>query len=147
MNSISGFQLYERDVKRIIDAISLTKSSQIGFPTSMYRERELSQYKGAYLYWNPDTEEVGIEFTNDSDRRVFNLIHSKKYGAYIGAGNFLAANKIDVKKYAGRYEYRMIPLRELGADKDGDMYVFHIVQRGEELLNESRTEDNGGGAT
>lgn len=126
-NNFSGFKLHEREVKRYIDAISLTKSNQIGFPTSMFNEHHIERFDCAYLYWNAESSEIGVEFSNETnDKRTFKVIRSKNYGGYLSVSSFLMANKIDPSLYAGRYDYRVVKMRDLGADKDGAMFIFKI---------------------
>jgi hypothetical protein len=125
--SYSGFELYERGIKRQIDAITLTRSCQIGFTSAMFERWRLDRYEAAFLYWNSSTHEIGIELLLvHDDKRAFKLAKGKNTGGYLSAKNFLKANQIDPQEWAARYQYKVRALRTLGIRRPGFMFIFGL---------------------
>ncbi|MBI4062442.1 hypothetical protein HY410_00815 [Candidatus Gottesmanbacteria bacterium] len=108
--------------KRWEKRITVTKGATIGFPTSFYKEKGISQYKFVLLYYSPQAKAIGIFFNNDaSEKGKIKIAHSKQgYGAGINAKAFFRANAIDYVKYSGKY----IWTKERFEDKE--LYVIKL---------------------
>lgn len=108
-NPLDGFTFFDNSgMSRVVDKITITKSSQFNFPAAFYKLNSLSGKQGVALYYNNMQSKIGIRFTDTLDPKGFKLVLSNegKYGAYISAKSFLLLNKIELPRSAGRYEYK-----------------------------------------
>lgn len=134
----SKFQLYTREVTRIVDKITLTTSKQIGFPQAFTKKHGIHDYEGVLLYWNADQKVVAVRFTNDmSPQGVMKLVKSERYGAYISVSTFLATYGIDPKKYQRRYDYEKVDPTLFALETTDPMFTFQLVELNKEVLDEA----------
>lgn len=112
---LEGFTLFDNSaMTRIVDKITLTSSGQFNFPAAFYNLNKLKDKKCVRVYYNQIDQKVAITFLDNEDPKGFKLILSNngKYGGYIAAKSFITLNKIDLKKYGGRYDYEKIDTNE-----------------------------------
>jgi|ADGO01.1.fsa_nt_gi hypothetical protein len=113
--------------KRFEERITITRARHVGFPTQFYEDNHIKDYKYAVLFYDKDNDAIGIKFTNENEPGAIAIArHSKGYGGYISATSFFKANRINTKKYAGRYDFKKVPLREVGFEEDGDLFVIEL---------------------
>lgn len=124
--------------KRFEDRITVTRSRSIGLPTQFFTDNKVGDFKYALLYFDKQRNAIGIVFTNEETPGKIGITrNSKGYGGHILATSFFKANRINTKKFAGRYDYDKKPLRELGIDKDGEMFIIELKEK-EEANEQSR---------
>lgn len=119
--------------KRFEDRITVTRSRSIGLPTQFFADNKVKDFKYALLFYDKSRMAVGIVFTNDEDAQgKISITRNKQgYGGHILATSFFKANRINVKKFAGRYDYEKKPIRELGIDKDWEMFIIELKEKEE----------------
>lgn len=117
--------------KRFEERITITKNNVIGLPTQFYNDNNVSTYKYVVLFYDGGNKAVGVTFTNDvnAQGKISITKNNQGYGGHIVATSFFKANKIDTKRFSGRYEYDKQPLRSLGLDRDGEMYIVKLVEK------------------
>lgn len=137
--TFGGFQqTTSTSITRVVDKITITAAKQFNLPSAMYRKNNLAQYKAARLFYNKQDKKIGLEFITELEEGAFKLIQSGengKYGAYIVAKNFFFLNDLRPPKQAKRYEYQKINLRDLGADRDGTIFVIDLKEKEKEHEN------------
>ncbi len=131
MSSMSySFVKHTQVGKRFEERITITRARHVGFPTQFYKDNALESYKYAILFYDKEKNAVGIKFSADKEDGAIAIArHNKGYGGYISATSFFKANRINTKKYAGRYEYKKVPLAELGFDEPGDLFVLELKEK------------------
>ena len=84
--------------------VSIWSRGQLGFNQGAIQEFEIRKYQYVVLYYDPDTQHIGFQLTNDKNEAgAIKLIFRDKSGASISAIPFLRINKIsytESKKYA-----------------------------------------------
>lgn len=131
--TINGFAAFKNEgLTRVVDKITITKVNQINFPTAMYKRNQLSQYSAVQLYFNKDTQQVGLEFLKEQVEGSFKLSLSEegKYGAFIVAKSFFFFNELDAEKLAGRYSYKRVNFSDMSVDRPGAMYIIDLKDGG-----------------
>jgi hypothetical protein len=123
--------------RRFEERITITRSRHVGFPTQFYKDNALETYNFAVLFYDKEKNAIGIKFSAEKEDGAIAIArHSKGYGGYISATSFFKANRINTKKYAGRYEYNKVPLTSLGFEESGDLYVLELKEKVEKEVSE-----------
>lgn len=127
------FQKFTAVGKRFENRISVTRNRAIGFPTQFYKENGVRKFKYATLFFDRSRNAIGIKFTNNEEESGrLAISHSKNdYGGHILANSFFKANRINPKRFAGRYEYDKRSLSALNIDEPGDMFIIQLAERPE----------------
>lgn len=126
-NPLNGFTFFDNsNVSRLVDKITITKSSQLNFPAAFYNLNKLQGKQGVDLYYKESEQKIGLQFTDEVTPKGFKLVLSNhgKYGGYVSAKSFFTLNKIDIPKYSGRYEY------EKFNTSAGDVFIIDLNIRG-----------------
>ena len=125
--------------KRFEERITITRSNHIGFPTQFYKDNDVDKYKYAVLFYDKSSNAIGVKFTNEQELGAITIArHNKGYGGYISANSFFRANRINTKKFAGRYEYKKVPLSDVGFDEAGVLLVIELREKQEkEVVSDS----------
>lgn len=125
-----NFKKFTSTNSRYENRITVTSNKAFGFPTYFYKEQGLKDKKFAVLYYDEQSKAVAIRFTNEDETGAFSITHSKQgYGGHLAATSFFKANKIDSKRYAGRYEWERMSAAETGLSDSGSLYVFKLVPK------------------
>lgn len=125
-----NFKKYVQSGKKIERRMTVTKTGHIGLPTQFYKDNKIDNYKFAVIYYDKDNNSVGVRFTNNQEVGALQISKNRDgYGGYISAKNFFAFNKIAVGRYAQRYEYKKLPLHELGLDGSGHLFILQLEER------------------
>lgn len=118
--------------KRFEERITITRSNHIGFPTQFYKDNEVANFKYTILFYDKENNAIGVKFTNEQEAGVIAIArHNKGYGGYISATSFFRANRINTKRYAGRYEYKKVNLSDVGFDETGVLFVIELREKQE----------------
>lgn len=128
--NIGGFKKFIKTASRIVDKISVTAGGVVGFSTSFSQEHKLDTFKSAVLYWNSDSQEIGIEFSANEMEGIPKLRANNNGSGYtVNAKAFFAVNHIDTVKHRGSYPYKVIPFKEIDPSfvGEGKMYVINIM--------------------
>lgn len=117
--------------KRFEDRITVTRNRALGLPTQFFIDNNIADYKYAVLFFDKETMSVGIMFTNDEDvpGKIAITRNNQGYGGHILATSFFKANRINTKKFSGRYDYEKKALRSVGLDKDGEMFIIQLKEK------------------
>lgn len=111
--------------KRFEERITITRARHVGFPTQFYKDNGLEAYNYAILFYDKDKNAIGIKFASEKEDGAIAIArHNKGYGGYISATSFFKANRINTKKYAGRYEYKKVPL-----EGEGELFVIELKEK------------------
>jgi hypothetical protein len=124
-----NFKKFEKTNQRTETRIAITAHNSIGFPTKLYQDNHLENYKFVVLYYDMDEKAVGMRFIGDEEERhKFKLIKSKQgYGASVVATSFFKINGIDPKVYRGKYSWEKIDQPEIG-----ELYVIKLQPQTQE---------------
>lgn len=124
------FQKFTDVGKRFEDRITVTRNRAVGFPTQFYKQNGLKNFKYGVLFYDSKKNAIGIKFTNDeSEEGRTTINHSTNYGGHLLANSFFKANRINTKKFAGRYDYKKQSLRSMGFEEDGSIYIIQLKER------------------
>lgn len=116
--------------KRFEERITITRTRHIGFPTQFYKDNDIENYNFAVLYYDKEKGVIGIKFTVDREEGAISIArHNKGYGGYVSATSFFKSNRINTKRYAGRYEYKKMPLSQLGMNEEGNLYIIELKEK------------------
>lgn len=127
-----SFIKHTENNKRFEDRITVTRSRMIGFPTRFYKDNDIEKYKYAVLFYDKDKNAIGVKFTSADEAGKITINRSSNgYGAHISCTSFFKANRINSKKYAGRYEYKRVNLRDLGFEEEGNLFVIDLQEKPE----------------
>ncbi|PIU26118.1 MAG: hypothetical protein COW32_08840 [Candidatus Aquicultor secundus] len=123
-----NFKKFEGRNARLESRITITKSNSIGFPTKFYVDNKIKDYKYVILFWDEQNQAIGVHFTNDEENRHekdrFSVIHSNKnYGGSVVTRSFFKANNIDLEKYHGKYDWKIVDLEDYG-----HLYVIELKE-------------------
>lgn len=134
--NLGKFEAFNADITRFVDKITITRSHHFNFTTAMSRTNKLDQYEAVRLYWNKADKQIGIEFLKERVDGTLKLIKSGKYGSYIVAKGFFIMNGLKPEKLAGRYDYKKVSLKKLGADRAGFIFVIEPKSKEEAAIVE-----------
>lgn len=117
--------------KRFEDRITVTRSRSIGLPTQFFLDNKIKDFKYATLFFDKERSAIGIVFANDESTpgKITITRNNQGYGGHILATSFFKANRINTKRFAGRYDYEKKPVRELGLDADGEMFIIELKEK------------------
>lgn len=103
--------------------ISINRSGEIGFSSAFCYENKIFSYQYAVLFWDKDKMAIGVHFSNKEGENGSYTVKrtSKGGGARLAAKGFLKLNKIDIKAYSGRYQYKKYEEQNIGT-----LYVFEL---------------------
>ena len=125
-----SFNKHTQVGKRFEDRITVTGTRHIGLPTQFYKDNNLQDYGFAVMFYDKVKNAIGIKFTNTKEEGAIAIAtHNQGYGGYISATSFFKANRINAKKYANRYDYKKIALKDVGFDEDGELFVFELKEK------------------
>jgi hypothetical protein len=101
---------------------AIWKSGQIGFNQGAMEQFKLTSYNYVVLYYDKDTERIGVEFTDSEENEgVHKLVQRKgSSGTSVSARSFLKNYNIDSSE-TRQYD--------LTYDKQSSLYVFNLPQR------------------
>lgn len=85
---------------------------------------------GLRLFYDKENMAIAMQFVSGETPGQYKLNMSDKYGATSKVRAFLLNNSLDIKKYAGKHEYKKYSASTLGLD-GSDVFVIEL--------------DNGGG--
>lgn len=115
-----------QQITRVVDALSITRTSQIGLSSYLINKYTLRNYKRAFLYWDESNRVIAIVFTESDAEDAFMLEFSEKYGGGIKSRRFFVSNNLKVEDLAGRYDYKIMPAIELGIPKAGNAFIIRL---------------------
>jgi hypothetical protein len=113
-------------ITRVMDALSITRTRQIGLSAYIISKYNLRQYKRASLYWDEGNRVIAIIFSTEAIEEAYPLEFSERYGGGVKCGKFFSSNGLDVGELAGRYDYKVLPAIELGIPKAGDAFILRL---------------------
>lgn len=123
--------------KRFEDRITVTRSRSIGLPTQFYKDNNIRNYKYGILFFDPEKIVIGVKFSNNEDEQgKITITHSKEYGGHLLANSFFKSNRINTKRYSGRYRYTKKSAKSLGFDEDGVIFLVELKDNNKETTNE-----------
>lgn len=120
---------------RSVNKISITLANTFNFPRKFYQDNNLGHYKYVVIYYDKDKSLIGLHFINDEDEKYkLKMQKSKKgYGAFISATSFFKTNNIDLKKYKGRYDWKIEDTENIGK-----LFIINLEDR----LEKDHNSDN-----
>lgn len=110
-----NFIKFENRNARQESRITITKSHSFGFPTKFSSDNGIKKFKYVILFYDKDSESIGIQFTNDeTDSNKFSIIKYEKYGASVVARSFFKTNNINLEKHHGKYKWKIVKIENIG---------------------------------
>lgn len=126
-----AFEVFTDTGVRTKEYISITENRAFGFPRPFIDKQGITNDQKCIILYDDTSNEIALHFSNLNPK--FGLavqIPNDKQGGMVSARTFFNVKGINASKYAGRYEdFRKLPLRSLGLDKDGDAYVIKLVDK------------------
>ena len=118
--------------KRFEDRITVTRNRVIGLPTQFCEINSIQDFMYAVLFYDKTNNAIGIKFTNEITEtgKIKITKNNQGNGAHIPATSFFKANRINTKKYAGRYEHKKVKI----IDEDGQqitVIAFNLKEKEE----------------
>ncbi len=90
------FELFTGKKGKYNVSVSLSKPGIISFSSGMSRKYELSQYKGAQLYFDSEKKAIAIKLLQEETQEMFNLKHREdNKGSFIACKSFFTAYEIE----------------------------------------------------
>ena len=117
---------------KVINTITLTNNEFLSFPTfflEQYRIREMGDEIGLKLFYDKENMAIAMQFVSGDSPGLYKLNMSDKYGATSKVRAFLLNNSLDIKKYAGKHEYKKYSASTLGLD-GSDVFVIELDNGG-----------------
>lgn len=134
---MSNFQFREtpNTTTKVIETITLTTNEFLSFPSfflEMYKIREMGNEIRLRMYYDKRNRAIAMQFVDKNDPTLYKVNVSEKYGATSKIRAFLLNNDIDIKKYAGKYEYVKYQAEELGLEGP-DVFVVQLGSGGDTM--------------
>ena len=116
-----GFVKYIKTGSRVgKPKISIWTRGQIGFNQGAIVKYKIDSYKYAVIFFDQDTNRIGITLTNDDNEEgISKLVFRKAGGVSFSAMSFLKAYDVDYSK-TKQYEFEY--------DEVNDMYIINLNQ-------------------
>lgn len=125
-----SFEVFTEAGARTKEYISITENKTFGLPRPFINKQRITKDQKCVILYDDDQKEIALHFTNLNPKFGLSVrIPNDTQGGTVVARSFFDLKNIDVSKYAQRYEFRKVSLRELGQDKDGDAYVIKLMAR------------------
>lgn len=80
---------------------------------------------GLKLFYDKENMAIAIQFVSGDKPGLYKLNMSDKYGATSKVRAFLLNNGLDIKKHAGKHEYKKYSALALGLD-GSDVFVIEL---------------------
>jgi len=125
-----AFEIFKDTGARTREFISITETKTFGVPRAFLdKHRITSDYKVIVLF-DKETNQIALHFI-DSDTKIGFAVRptGERQGAIIAARSFFDIKGIDVKRYAGRYDFETKTLKDLGINKEGEAYVITLIDK------------------
>ncbi|MFP5212413.1 MAG: hypothetical protein ACLGPL_03450 [Acidobacteriota bacterium] len=106
-----------RQEKSFTPKVSILARGLIEFNAGAMRKFALSRFSYAVLYYDPETNQVGVQFTNNSGERGARKVIKKPNGLVVPASAFLAENGL-MKSQSLMYD--------LTYSGEHDMYIIQL---------------------
>jgi len=106
--------------------ITLTSNYALGFPNKFYTENTISSYKYVVLFYDEESKEIGIHFSNDDDEKhKFKIRHDKNgRGGSVTIKSLLKTLNYSPNEYKGRYTWE-----KRNEESIGDLYIITLEKR------------------
>lgn len=130
LNNFGGFKKFVKSATRIIDKISITTGGALGFSTSFSNDHKLQGYSGVVLYWNDQSQDIGVRFVATEEGGSLKLKANNNGNGYtVNAKSFFVTNRIDTAKKHGRYEYITKPLSDYNLSSKDSLYIISLKDK------------------
>jgi hypothetical protein len=126
-----AFEVFTETRARTKEYISVTENFTFGLPRTFIDKQQITTDHKAVILYDADEKKIAIHFTLAAPK--FGLavrIPNDTQGGMVVAKSFFELKNIDPKNYGGRYyDFEIIPLQELGHNKDGHAYVIQLKEK------------------
>ena len=111
--------------------ITVTGGYAIGFPTKFYLDNNINTCKYGVLFYDEESLEIGIYFTNDDNEKFKYILRhdTKGRGGSLAVKSLLKTLNIVPEDYKGKYEWEKRLVRDTG-----DVYVIKLKKRVNKIL-------------
>lgn len=125
-----AFEVFKETGTRTREFISITETKTFGVPRAFLDKHGITAQHKAVILYDTDENKVALHFSTKDTKIAFAVrITGEKQGAIIAARSFFDVKGIDVKKYAGRYEFEKKSLSELGVNSPGEAFVITLKEK------------------
>jgi len=90
-----GFEIFNKMQDSFRAKVSIRSNGNIGFSKGARNKFRLIDKKFCKLYYDRDTERIGVEFTNEENANVTTRVFERQMDAFIRAKPFLNYYSID----------------------------------------------------
>lgn len=109
-----NFELFTGKKGKYSVTVSVSKPGVLSFSAGMAHKYELSQYKGAQLYFDKAKKTIAIKFITDEAQSMFTLKNrDENKGSFVACKSFVTANEIE-EYFGKRYTPVEMEHSELG---------------------------------
>lgn len=125
-----AFELFTETGTRTKEYISITENKTFGLPRPFIAKQGITKDHKCVILYDSVKQAIALHFsTNDPKFGLAVRIPNDTQGGMIVARTFFDLKDIDVAKYAHRYEFQKVSLKNLGQEKDGDAYLIKLTPR------------------
>lgn len=100
--------------------ISLNMSGLIRLSSGFCRVTDILKFKYVVLYYDNTNQAIAFKFTNQSEDGVLKVTKDTT-GATISAKSFMKANKLELRSYFRRYDWKKQTIDDIG-----DVFIVEL---------------------
>lgn len=137
-----AFEVFTDTGARTREFISITGNKTFGVPRAFLDKQGVTADHKVVILYDAEENKIALHFSEGNPKAGFSVrITGEKHGAIIAARSFFDVKNINIKKYAGRYDFEKKTLKQLGMDKEGYAFVIALKEKDtEELVDKLRAE-------
>lgn len=114
------FIKYTGNYSRGDTKIAINKSGLIRLSSGFCRLTNVTRFEHAILFYDPIKKAIAFKFTNTREEGSFKITKDRT-GATLSATSFLKTNKLLLRSYFGRYEYKKQTVQNIG-----EVYIIDL---------------------
>ena len=112
-----AFERFTQNSGRFSVKASIWKGGQIGFSQGAVKHLNLDSYRYAVLYFDPESNRIGIKFTNDEAEQGATQITTRDKAAFVSAKAFMEFYRI---------KYPSDGKLDINLDEENGLYIIEL---------------------
>ncbi len=93
--------------------IGINKSGLIRLSSGFSKSTSVTNFKYCVFFYDNGNKAIALKFTNKREEGIFRVTKDTT-GATVSAKSFFIANKLDPKKFFGRYDWKKQAIPDIG---------------------------------
>lgn len=107
------FKRYDGVYTRGDTKIGINKSGLIRLSAGFCRMTNALNFKSCVLFYDVENNAIALKLTNSGEAGIFKVTRDTT-GATVSGKSFFTANKLDLEKFSGRYDWVKLILPKIG---------------------------------